>query len=111
MLLLYAGNEGEILSQKLPSLLATMCPPTSLSLLPSCLYKCGEEAEVTHAALPGLYFETDNTFESFITAPPAKGWTKPKCIPERSEPTKLWVKDPVLWGIVKCYTVCFVGFS
>lgn len=111
MLLPYVENEGEILSQKLRSPLATSCPP--LSLLPSCLYKCSEEAlEVTQTASPGLYFETGNTFESFIAAPPAIGWTK--CKPERSEPTKLWLKDPLLWGIVKflyCLLCCFLlGF-
>lgn len=46
-------------------------PAARLALLPSCLYKCSEEAEVMQAALQRLYFETGNTFESFIAAPPA----------------------------------------
>lgn len=52
-------------------------PAARLSLLPSCLYKCSEEEEVTQTALPGLYFETGNTFESFIKAPPATCSTEP----------------------------------
>lgn len=52
-------------------------PAGRLSLLPSCFYKCSEEEEVTQAALPVLYFETGNTFESFIKAPLAICLTEP----------------------------------